>query len=149
MADFEQDTTNVECFLALAKKYTDFSELTTPMINEFVDKIIVHAPVKVDGEREQEVEIYLQYIGRFEAPAPELTPEEIAEQERRRKQRIQNRRQYQRRKDGLVGTALMERACLGCGKVFKPKGATAKYCCPNCKARAYRRMKAEATLENV
>lgn len=149
LAAFEQDTTNVECFLALAKKYTDFSELTTPMINEFVDKIIVHAPVKVNGEREQEVEIYLQYIGRFEAPVPELTPEEIAEQERRRKQRIQNRRQYQRKKDGLVGTALTERACLGCGKVFKPKGATAKYCCPNCKARAYRRMKAEATLENV
>ena len=35
---FEQDTANVERFLALAKKYTDFSELTTPMINEFIDK---------------------------------------------------------------------------------------------------------------
>lgn len=35
---FEQDTANVERFLALAKKYTDFSELTTPMINEFIEK---------------------------------------------------------------------------------------------------------------
>ena len=144
LAAFEQDTANVECFLALAKKYTDFSELTTPMINEFVDKIIVHAPTKVDGEREQKVEIYLQYIGRFEAPVPELTPEEIAEQERLRKQRIHSRRQHQRKKDGLVGTALSERACLGCGKVFKPKGATAKYCCPDCKQKAYRRMRLEA-----
>ncbi len=55
---FEQDTANVERFLALAKKYTDFSELTTPMINEFIEKIIVHAPEKIDGDRIQEVEIY-------------------------------------------------------------------------------------------
>lgn len=36
----------MEQFLELARKYTDFSELTTPMINEFIEKIIVHAPEK-------------------------------------------------------------------------------------------------------
>ncbi len=46
----EEDTDRVEQFLALAKKYTDFSELTTPMINEFIDKIIVHAPERIDGK---------------------------------------------------------------------------------------------------
>ena len=56
---------NVERFLTLAKKYTDFSELTTPMINEFIEKIIVHAPEKVDGDRTQEVDIYLKFIGRL------------------------------------------------------------------------------------
>ena len=49
---FEQDTANVERFLALAKKYTDFSELITPMINEFIEKIIVHAPEKIDGRQD-------------------------------------------------------------------------------------------------
>lgn len=48
---FEEDTVRMEQFLSLAKKYTDFSELTTPMINEFVDKVLVHAPEKVDGDR--------------------------------------------------------------------------------------------------
>ena len=62
---FEEDTVRMEQFLSLAKKYTDFSELTTPMINEFVDKVLVHAPEKVDGDRVQEVEIYLKFIGRF------------------------------------------------------------------------------------
>ena len=61
-----KDTGRAAQFPALAKKYTDFSELTTPMINEFIDKIIVHAPEKVDGDRVQEVEIYLKFIGRFE-----------------------------------------------------------------------------------
>lgn len=48
---FEKDTDNVEQFLELAKKYTDFTELTTVMINEFIEKIVVHAPEKVDGDR--------------------------------------------------------------------------------------------------
>ena len=65
---FEQDTANVERFLSLAKKYTDFSELTTPMINEFIEKIIVHAPEKIDGDRTQEVEIYLKFIGGLTSP---------------------------------------------------------------------------------
>jgi site-specific DNA recombinase len=35
--------------------------------------------VKVDGEREQEIEIYLKFVGKVELPVPELTAEEIAE----------------------------------------------------------------------
>ena len=81
LSGFEEDTNRAEQFLALAKKYTDFSELTTPMINEFIDKILVHVPEKVDGDRIQEVEIYLKFIGHFELPAPELTAEEEKRQE--------------------------------------------------------------------
>lgn len=72
----------------MAEKYTDFSELTTPMINEFIDKIIVHAPERIDGDRTQEVEIFLKFIGKFELPAPELTAEEIKRQEQLRQHRI-------------------------------------------------------------
>lgn len=46
---FEEDTDRATQFLTLAKKYIDFSELTTPMINEFIDKIIVHAPERSTG----------------------------------------------------------------------------------------------------
>ena len=77
LADFEKDTVNIDSFLVLAKKYTDFTELTTPMLNEFVEKILVHAPDRSTGERTQEVEIYLNFIGNIEVPAPEPTPEEI------------------------------------------------------------------------
>ena len=45
------------------------------MIYEFVDKIVVHSPIKVDGEREQQVDIYLKFIGKFDPPMPELTEE--------------------------------------------------------------------------
>ncbi len=97
--EYQADSQKVKQFLALAKKYTDFSELTAPMIHEFVEKILVHASHKVDGEREQEVEIYFNLIGRFEVPVPEATPEEIALAEKQKKRRAQQRECYYRRRD--------------------------------------------------
>ena len=81
---YEIDGDKVSQFMELAKKYTDFSILTVPMINEFIDKIVVHAPDKSSGERVQEVEIYLNFIGNFELPVPEPTPEELEEMEKAR-----------------------------------------------------------------
>ena len=65
------------------RKYTDFTELTAPMIHEFVEKILVHAPDRSTGERVQEIEIYLNFIGKFEVPMPEPTEEELAAEEKR------------------------------------------------------------------
>lgn len=81
---YEIDGDKVSQFMELAKKYTDFSILTVPMINEFIDKIVVHAPDKSSGERVQEVEIYLNFIGNFELPVSEPTPEELEEMEKAR-----------------------------------------------------------------
>lgn len=89
---YEADSVNVDCFMELAKRYTDFSELTPVMINEFIEKIIVHAPDKSTGERIQEVEIYLNFIGKFDMPVKELTEKEMAEQEELRKKRAANRK---------------------------------------------------------
>ena len=93
---FNADTDRADQFLELVKRYTDFSVLTTPMILEFVDKIVVHAPDRSSGERTQEVDIYLKFIGKFDAPVPEPTPEELAEQEKLRKKR-EKQREYSRR----------------------------------------------------
>ena len=99
---FNADTDRADQFLELVKRYTDFSVLTTPMIFEFVDKIVVHAPDRSSGERMQEVDIYLKFIGKFDVPLPEPTPEELAEQEelrrKREKQREYSRRAYEKKK---------------------------------------------------
>ena len=96
---FHADATRADQFMALAKKYTDFSELTTPMINEFIEKILIHAPKKIDGERTMEIEIFLKFIGKFEVPMPEPTPEELAAEEVARKKRAAERAKYERRKE--------------------------------------------------
>ena len=96
---FHTDTNRADQFLALAKKYTDFTELTTAMIFEFVDKVLVHAPEKINGERTMEIDIYLKFIGKFDIPLPEPTPEELAEAEAQRKKRAANREKYYRKKE--------------------------------------------------
>lgn len=144
LSAFEQDTARVEQFLTLAKKYTDFSELTTPMINEFIDKIIVHAPDRSDGDRVQEVDIYLKFIGKFDLPAPELTEEELKEQERLRKERIRSRERYRRLKAGENMSPPFERTCEQCGKTFMAGIPNAKFCHPNCRAKFYCRKAAES-----
>ncbi len=142
---FAQDTANVERFLALAKKYTDFSELTTPMINEFIEKIIVHAPEKIDGDRTQEVEIYLKFIGRFDLPAPELTPEEEKRQASLHRHRVKSRERYQMMKAGehVVGQPF-KLICKCCGEEFKSSHSNTLFCSPRCRAKFYRQEAAES-----
>lgn len=141
---FEEDTDRAEQFLSLAKKYTDFSELTTTMINEFIDKIIVHSPEKIDGDRVQEVEIYLKFIGRFDLPEPELTAEEAKRQEQLRRHRIKSRERYQKIKAGehAVGQPF-KLTCKCCGEEFESKRSNTLFCTPNCRARFYRQEAAE------
>ena len=91
LIQFEEDTDRTEEFLFLVHKYTDIQELTPAIVNEFVDKVLVHKIENTDGGRVQEIEIFLNYIGKVELPAQELSEEETAEEEKKRK-----RRQYQR-----------------------------------------------------
>ncbi|WP_325213786.1 DUF4368 domain-containing protein [Oscillibacter sp.] len=143
LQSFEQDTANVEHFLDLARKYTNFSELATPMINEFVEKIVVHAPDKSTGNRVQEVDIYLKFIGKFDVPMPEPTPEEIAEQERLQKGRIRSRERYRRLKAGENMSPPFKRICEQCGKTFMAGIPNAKFCHSNCRAKFYCRQAEE------
>lgn len=97
LTQYDEDTDRTEEFLALVHKYTDITELTPVIINEFVDKILVHKAEKIDGERVMEIEIYLNFIGKVELPAQELTEEELAEI--KEKQRLRERNaMYQRRR---------------------------------------------------
>ena len=105
---YNENTDKSEQFLDVAKRYTDFSVLTAPMLNEFIEKIVVHSPVWNEGERTQEVEFYFNFIGKFDIPAPELTPEEIAEIELRDKKRRMNRIYHQRSRERKKARLLAE-----------------------------------------
>jgi len=69
LAQFEADTFRADAFLELAKRYTDFTELTPAMLHEFVEKVVVFEADKSSGKRKQRVDIYLNYIGQFDVPA--------------------------------------------------------------------------------
>ena len=63
---YEQDRTDFDSFAAVIRKYVGIRELTPTIVNEFVKKIIVHAPDKSSGHRRQKIEIVWNFIGELE-----------------------------------------------------------------------------------
>ena len=97
--NFTEDSTRADKFIELVKRHTDFTELTTPMINEFVEKILVHEADTSSGERVQDLEIYLNFIGKFEIPPQELTEEEERQQMLIKRRRENQKRYYARQRE--------------------------------------------------
>ena len=97
LAEYEESTDRTEEFLLLVHKYTDIRVPTAPIINEFVDKVLVHKAERIGGERVQEIEVYLNFIGKVELPAQEPSEKELAEMKEKQKIRERNA-MYQRRR---------------------------------------------------
>ena len=66
MDSAKQKSVNVEYFLSLVQKYTDIQELTGEIIRKFVEKPIVFKAEKVDGHRQQRIQIIYNAIGAVE-----------------------------------------------------------------------------------
>ena len=82
-------------FITLVKRYTDFSELTTPMLNEFIEKIIVHEGIGRGNQRRQRLDFYFNFIGAFEVPADIVTPMEREEERRQTKEQMEKENRSQ------------------------------------------------------
>lgn len=63
MTEQKAELDNISKFAAVARKYLDFTELTKPMLNELIDKIVVHEGDKSTGKRTQKIDIYYRFIG--------------------------------------------------------------------------------------
>jgi hypothetical protein len=84
---FSEDSQKADKFIEVVRRYTDFTELTPAMLNEFVEKIVVHEAegAKQGHGRFQKVEIWLNFIGQFKVPGyeePELKPFDPVEHQR-------------------------------------------------------------------
>ena len=84
--NWNADALKTDQFIQLVSRYTDFSELTTPMLNEFIEKVVVHEGEGRGNSRRQRIDIYLNFIGAFEVPAHIVTPMEREEQRRRQEE---------------------------------------------------------------
>ena len=72
---FEQDQADFASFAAIVRKYVGIRELTPTIVNEFVKKIIVHAPDKSSGHRRQKIELVWNFIGEVNLPGAAQTVE--------------------------------------------------------------------------
>ncbi|MCD7848222.1 MAG: DUF4368 domain-containing protein [Oscillospiraceae bacterium] len=65
----EKADDNMDSFIALTKKYVDVTELTPTIVNEYIKKIIVYAPDKSTGKRQQKLKIIFNFVDEVEIPS--------------------------------------------------------------------------------
>ena len=102
IAEYDGNRNSASRFMALIDKYERFEELTPAMINEFVEKVLVHERDRKGSiQTTQEIEIYFNFLGRYVPPVMEveLTPEEQAEIDRINRIKDKRHQQYLRRKE--------------------------------------------------
>ena len=99
---YEKHEKDADRFIALIDKYENFDKLTIAMLNEFIEKILVHERDRKGRiQTTQEVEIYFNFVGRFVPPAfgeVELTPEELEEIRKREERKDRLHQNYLKRK---------------------------------------------------
>ncbi|MDD3193595.1 MAG: recombinase family protein [Oscillospiraceae bacterium] len=80
---YEQNKSDFDSFAVIIRKYVGITELTPAIVNEFIKKIVVHAPEKVNGKRYQKVDIVFNFVGKIHFPTdPQPERNEAEEQEK-------------------------------------------------------------------
>ena len=99
---YEQSQKSAEKFIALIDKYENFDTLTNTMLNEFIEKILVHERArKGSQDTTQEIEIYFNFLGRYIPPSLQpvpLTPEEQEELRKKEERKDRLHQNYLKRK---------------------------------------------------
>ena len=99
---YEQSQKSAEKFIALIDKYEIFDTLTNTMLNEFVEKILVHERArKGSQDTTQEIEIHFNFLGRYIPPSLQpvpLTPEEQEELRKKEERKDRLHQNYLKRK---------------------------------------------------
>ena len=64
----EKKDTDITKFISNVKKYTELTKLSPEILNELVEKIIIHQKEKVNGKKVQEIDIYYRGVGIISFP---------------------------------------------------------------------------------
>ncbi|HBJ53720.1 MAG TPA: recombinase [Streptococcus sp.] len=76
LAQQQEDSLNISKFMARISKYTKLPELTVEIVNELIDKIVIHKPTGTKRNRIIQVDIYYNFIGKLNNEKSE--PNELA-----------------------------------------------------------------------
>ena len=76
VSTYEQVKSDFDNFAAIIRKYVGITKLTPTIVNEFVKKIIVHAPDKSSGRQRQRIQLVWNFIGEVNLPNDSQTIEQ-------------------------------------------------------------------------
>ena len=63
-----QQMVDIDKFLALAERYAEIAELTAPMVNELISKLVIHSPEKRYSRKHVTIEVFFTYVGKIRIP---------------------------------------------------------------------------------
>lgn len=64
----EKKDTDITQFISNVKKYTEIAKLTPEILNELIEKIVIHQKEKVNGKKVQDIDIYYRGVGIISFP---------------------------------------------------------------------------------
>ena len=65
LAKQQEDSLNISKFMTRILKYTELPELTVEIVNELIDKIVIHKPTGKKRNRIIQIDIYYNFIGKL------------------------------------------------------------------------------------
>ena len=65
LAKQQEDNLNISKFMTRILKYTELPELTVEIVNELIDKIVIHKPTGTKRNRIIQIDIYYNFIGKL------------------------------------------------------------------------------------
>ncbi len=148
-------------FIELIKQYKDVDNLSRDLVYDLVDKIIVHDGVGQKPYRKQQIDIYFNFIGKFDQDSIKgeleelrcLDEKERLEHRERKKlewkamaeeRRIRKRDEVYSKNDGHF---CPQRKCEICGELYWPVKGLQKYCSEECQRIAKKRKRKKAKKE--
>lgn len=143
LAKTEIKPLEIDKFIALIKKYKHPTEVSDLMLRELVDRIVVHEGTGQGIHREQQIDIYFNFVGLVniayseEEIAEEQARVERMEQEKLNRQRQREKAYREKRKAKKLaengGETVKKRVCQCCGEEFTPTSNHQRFCSPNCR----------------
>lgn len=98
--EIEENRKSGKKFINLMARYNDFDEITVFMVNEFVERIMVHDRArKGSSQTTQKIDIYFNFIGNYDLPERDLTEQEKEELARIEAIKDKRHQQYLARKE--------------------------------------------------
>ena len=99
LADERQTAADIERFLELVRRYTEIESLTPTLLHEFIEKIVIHAPDKSSGKRQQKVEIFYNSVGIVDIPIEEEIIAYVEDYKRKHRESLRDNRQAAEERD--------------------------------------------------
>ena len=65
LAKQQEDSLNISKFMTRISKYTELPKLTVEIVNELIDKIVIHKPTGTKRNRIIQIDIYYNFIGKL------------------------------------------------------------------------------------